>query len=768
MATPSVLISNASSMADSASSLAHTIMNAASSSGQSGSVDTNAQSPWLLVRLMDAFYSAVLQQSEESAGETGIGTGSGSGSGSLSSEGAGTFLSYWMSPFSMMCMITAVIMNRVVIFASSRRNRRLPLVSNVILRGFAIFLLLRGSYGLFVSLKYYCSDNIIIRNLFTPDYFNFNVNTFSQKTFLSIPFGTDNSEVFPNAPSTSILKSLHLALCISQIFDTFISVASGSRASMETGITLFEYSLAFQEAQFSSKPSTELLIIAFIALLNQLNIHILGLFNMLKYKLITSSIIGIGSLLFYSYNLLTGNIMNIPFIIIVGYFPHFCILSIILLSELIYVISGIVRFSFQDLTMTSLLDNWNSVNVSLSDDFYTALIKFGEFVTNISISQCYVQETSGVKLPKDNYINLKIEKLRKELRENKSGYGVELKNNPELVDFIRKNDIEGGARNGERKTSWIIVKRLKNMNMMIFRLVQQVVIRIIYILRRRGLPKKVKKKGSDSRVKLPIEDGARALFGYVEDTKTHNVNVDVDELNDEQLEEMYPQLLMNMNLLENDGSGDYEWNEDSDQEEMELEHESDIETDSFIYKQTPNGGASNESVREEGTDTGINELFSVNELSQLLNPISVEDAREQHILSYHMQHLNDNTARLTRSHFERYYTEDMKLMDLIMQQKNRLLGTSTARPTTNGQNSKTEGDYALANHDFNQHNDNTLLHDDLGVCVICHENSRQIILWPCKCLAICESCRVSLFVREFSSCVCCRQPVEGFSKVYIP
>ncbi|XBW37247.1 hypothetical protein QEN19_002830 [Hanseniaspora menglaensis] len=50
-------------------------------------------------------------------------------------------------------------------------------------------------------------------------------------------------------------------------------------------------------------------------------------------------------------------------------------------------------------------------------------------------------------------------------------------------------------------------------------------------------------------------------------------------------------------------------------------------------------------------------------------------------------------------------------------------------------------------------------------CVICTANKRAIILWPCKCLAICEDCRISLSVKKFDHCPCCRTKIRGYSKI---
>lgn len=54
------------------------------------------------------------------------------------------------------------------------------------------------------------------------------------------------------------------------------------------------------------------------------------------------------------------------------------------------------------------------------------------------------------------------------------------------------------------------------------------------------------------------------------------------------------------------------------------------------------------------------------------------------------------------------------------------------------------------------------------MCVVCHLAAREVILWPCRCFAICDPCRVLLLMRDFDCCLCCRQPVRGYSRVYVP
>ncbi|OSX65677.1 hypothetical protein POSPLADRAFT_1044986 [Postia placenta MAD-698-R-SB12] len=56
-------------------------------------------------------------------------------------------------------------------------------------------------------------------------------------------------------------------------------------------------------------------------------------------------------------------------------------------------------------------------------------------------------------------------------------------------------------------------------------------------------------------------------------------------------------------------------------------------------------------------------------------------------------------------------------------------------------------------------------------CVICTVEPREIICWPCRCLALCDDCRANLASRSAASkhtCPCCRRSVEGYSRIYIP
>lgn len=53
-------------------------------------------------------------------------------------------------------------------------------------------------------------------------------------------------------------------------------------------------------------------------------------------------------------------------------------------------------------------------------------------------------------------------------------------------------------------------------------------------------------------------------------------------------------------------------------------------------------------------------------------------------------------------------------------------------------------------------------------CVVCHSSPRTILLWPCRCLCLCEDCRVTMAMHNFGTCVTCRRDVVAFSRLFVP
>jgi hypothetical protein len=53
-------------------------------------------------------------------------------------------------------------------------------------------------------------------------------------------------------------------------------------------------------------------------------------------------------------------------------------------------------------------------------------------------------------------------------------------------------------------------------------------------------------------------------------------------------------------------------------------------------------------------------------------------------------------------------------------------------------------------------------------CVVCQASPRTIIAWPCRCLCVCEDCRVNLAMNNFGNCITCRRQVGGFVRLWVP
>lgn len=104
-----------------------------------------------------------------------------------------------------------------------------------------------------------------------------------------------------------------------------------------------------------------------------------------------------------------------------------------------------------------------------------------------------------------------------------------------------------------------------------------------------------------------------------------------------------------------------------------------------------------------------------------------------------------DTNRLTRLQYSKLNQKEI-LQSVIFQMRNK-----------NNDNDNNDDTHSFVMDD-----------DELELkCLVCEKHNRNIVLWPCKCLAICEHCRVTLGSRGFKSCVSCSTDVESYTKLNI-
>lgn len=161
--------------------------------------------------------------------------------------------------------------------------------------------------------------------------------------------------------------------------------------------------------------------------------------------------------------------------------------------------------------------------------------------------------------------------------------------------------------------------------------------------------------------------------------------------------------------------------------------------------------------------TPSDQLIGMPDLARLLHPRSPEERHEAHALAAHL-----NSDRImTRSQYAR----------LQHNQRARLLlsgSSGRARPNHGRMTEEEQADLLEQLLLSRRTEMGTRLGDGAEgtesgpVCVVCHVESRTIIVWPCRCLSLCDGCRVTLAMNNFDKCVCCRREVFSFSRIYVP
>jgi len=219
---------------------------------------------------------------------------------------------------------------------------------------------------------------------------------------------------------------------------------------------------------------------------------------------------------------------------------------------------------------------------------------------------------------------------------------------------------------------------------------------------------------------------------------------------------------------EADASGDYEPSVADDDttsviSASDMSTTSDWESDEDEGQRTPTqrrpgNGWSRESTAEP------EDAFS--RLAELLDQRTLESKQEARLLASHLR----SPGPLTRAQYNKTHEKEQvqilspraaqlspedeeDLLEQIILSRRRT-APSHAQTSTNGGISWTQGA------------------DGLGAegpqCVVCHSSPRTILVWPCRCLSLCDECRVSLAMNNFGSCVCCRRDVVAFSRLYVP
>lgn len=499
------------------------------------------------------------------------------------------------------------------------------------------------------------------------------------------------------------------------------------------------------------------------------------------------------SLSYFAVSTFHGRAQSFPTVWIIGFAPHLAVLYVIILCGAIYGLATIFTGGTADLQATV-----QTVNISLAEDFYSCLLKLGILVLTSAADATYMTEGPSLAVPATTWI---------EALEFQKKAGFEYINDPpdtsstpalatgSLRHRVKISTPTGGdytafsapnkqrrrhSRSGRRRSSvgfssfsvsstatqsdvgsgyashnvrvgsgadassgseqrrkgadrfrWlVIVYRVR----MAYRLVLWTTRVCKSVLKRAAANARIKLFGSGGD-DFEDEDNRIAMSALAE------------RLTDD---DYYSAFVTGTELPDIDESGEFDPDPDDEDYDEDLDDDDEEEEDFRDEERRVVTTYSEQDLFPELEDSDIS-------LLSLLNPQSRE---ERHLANVMRAHLSTNQI-LTRNRMiqqevddEGWETDDStdseyetaNLLALIAE----IRSSRKVATTINSDDDDEDATYQPS------------------LCVVCHCNQRNIVLWPCKCLAVCEDCRVSLAVRNFKGCVCCRRDVVSFSRLYVP
>ncbi|RLV85101.1 Protein ASI3 [Meyerozyma sp. JA9] len=670
----------------------------------------------------------------------------------LSWDRYGRIAAYCCSSYALVCFMTALSLNRIMVLAAPRPTRRhgqslhqlegslhdwsqqVRRCFSVFLRWTAIAVLGFNLYRVLVALN-------VQRKIGTPEgkswwflhLLHDGLFAYDPQVYAESPFmGTPNTKVMVG-PSSEVYWPIFLSVCYSLLVETFVSVTNGKKPYSESLITLFELSVAFHSDDsgygiFGMRrpvPTTEQsLMLSFFSILSYLNIHIGALVNNNRTRLIPSSII---SLAFLAYL-----VARVPFfsILWLSFIPQVIIVGVLLISVTIFLVAIIgTGFQWRNLDYTSFLfpeDSDNSATqalagLTLEDDFTMGILKLGELALISAGKLSYVSEIGGVPASNETWIEKSLwEKFGDHVSalKNRSsseiiqllehatqhGYGNMIENPSSTWMYDEEVTIREQVPRKSKDTT-LLRKKYSGMKQLAGHLMQLVYGLVVDKSVQPVFRKVLGKEYNEPRLPRYLEAAVNPELGSDEETSIEDSIVDTNAYSADELLEF-----IDRPWAENDESGDYFG--------IESELESELESD----------------------DPGdVGEVVDAQFLTDLTQPDFAN------IFRYRLQY----DGILTRSRFNKQTMQKddgTKLIELLMERKNER--DKRSKKDTNGDSDSD---------------------DDIPYpCVVCQINPREFISWPCRCFSVCGSCRINLATKGMDGCVCCRRHVEGVTKVYIP
>ena len=468
----------------------------------------------------------------------------------------------------------------------------------------------------------------------------------------------------------------------------------------------------------------------------------------------------------------------------------------------------------------------SEIRITREMDIYTALLRAGFAAVTMASEAVYLNEDRGVGLKRRTWLEEARLQEAEELQRTWIGLGPGASRYDQIGAIGLVPVKEGGliAANGysreraaqkvlhtrgdrslrvgigasERSTRWVMaVELFINICRLFARLGAVVMLWLLGVARIRARPAWLlrlawrSKEGHDKADKSKTVTGGASSASGKDTSSTAMDTLDIEaefrrtgQQSEENLDaDLYNYWLNGGWWGSNDSSGDFQPNSLDDE----------WDTTSVITSTTTDGHTDDEweseddgqrtptqrSLRTSRAGTPqMDSPFSMNDFASLLQPKSPEERGRARALAAHFQ--SDHVV--TRSQFRRM--EQLQRTRILTNSRSGPhslhgnLGTVSAR---SAKLSPDEEESLLEQLLLSRRQDPGEINDGDGSqadaadfgrdgphCVVCQCAPRSIIVWPCRCLSLCDDCRVSLAMNNFDKCVCCRREVMSFSKIYVP
>ncbi|KAI9725234.1 MAG: hypothetical protein M1828_003415 [Chrysothrix sp. TS-e1954] len=796
---------------------------------------------------------------------------------------------YLVSPWALVTLFVALVLNRAQVYASTRSHIYLRWPSRLFLRLVPILLLLHQLLTILETI--HCQgggdipqirrgkDKIVNSpwsNDLAPIYRLARYALFWQDEHTSclnrgmIPSGDDNLAF---TGSTRTLWPLFSAMCLSHTAETISCALQGRQPRAETGMTLFEHSLAFAEAETVVKSNAgiggfrhheilvkknddtapltlqmlfnrlnvtpEVLAISLISCLSHLTSQVIGVLGVQQsYRFLNTTIWGLCYISAFVWSFFKffrpstqypPAVVRYPTVCIIGFIPHILIIIGIILCGFIYFFAIVATvlssggssqarsLSIKDrlvLAHRNMQANisFAGVRIGSGDEFFTTLLKVGFKILSAATEAVYFNEGLSISTSSSTWLDRERRrtapgKTPPELMGDlypaeglglieehnpptaTSPYACERKTAPAKTNRAGSAAIqEVGVRGAQRQGRWYMCGRLiwgiLELATCCFAKATLLLLRPFPVQpnsqRLRKLAR-VERRSSDpiqppaAQVSKPLDFWILSSTGELNLPTDTNVDVELEtrkrlrnssrqDVSDEAIDtNLYNWWRNNGWWGEVDGSGDFRPASASEDDTTSVISSTASTADAWESQGSEDSGARTPTRDNPDGRSSPSEDPLAN-LAQLLEPRSLQAREEARLLARRLT----RKGPTTRSQYQ---------ADLHPS----ILAAADRRLTPDEEEAFLEQLIADRRHKPNQHVAGNFsaradgwsagaagLGSSGPQCVICQTSPRTVLVWPCRCLSLCEDCRVKLAVDNYSTCVCCRRDVVAFSRLFVP